>query len=174
MLLLLSNANLEAQHIPFLSKIFTGKFSDFNEQWYNFTGEVVVGSMVLNMFMPIFLEMFFYFQRWAIRKWDQLSHHGTKCKSIAQYIEVYGGAEFEAHFRYSNVLMITYVTMLYGTSMPILFVIAAVSFLIKYYLDIYMLHYVFTAPPTYDETLNLEMIEILKFAPLLLLGFGFW
>ena len=70
--------------------------------------------------------------------------------------------------------MVMFVTMIYGTSMPILFLVAFFSFIIQYFLDISMLFYSFSAPPTYDDHLNQKMIQILKFAPIFLLSFGFW
>ena len=70
--------------------------------------------------------------------------------------------------------MILFVTMIYGTAMPILFIIAAFSFCVQYVLDVTMLYYSFKAPPTYDESINTKMIQILKYAPLVLLSFGFW
>ena len=37
-----------------------------------------------------------------------------------------------------------------------------------------MLFYVYKAPPTYDETLNQEVIGMFGKVPFFLLGFGFW
>ena len=130
--------------------------------------------MIFNSVMPIIIECFNAMIRSLFKKWDKSAKHETNCKSISQYIEIYGGPEFDAHFRYSNLLLVLFVTMIYGTALPILFIIAFVSCAIQYCLDISMLCYVFQAPPTYDETLNQRMIKILQGAPLLLLLFGFW
>lgn len=45
---------------------------------------------------------------------------------------------------------ITYVTMIYGGALPILFPIAMVSFLFMYLTEIFLLTYVYKKPPQYD------------------------
>jgi hypothetical protein len=69
---------------------------------------------------------------------------------------------------------ISYVTFMYGAGMPILFVIAFISFLIFYVLERLLIAYSFKQPPSFDYRINLSTIEILMFAPLLFLGNGFW
>ena len=69
---------------------------------------------------------------------------------------------------------IIFVTMIYGAALPLLFPICFLSIFILYILEIYMLFYVFKKPPTYDENLNIAFLEALKYAPLILLAFGFW
>ena len=64
--------------------------------------------------------------------------------------------------------------MMYGTALPILFPIAFFSYCVLYIQDVILLIYFAEAPPTYDEILNLKVIHIMRFAPLLLLAIGFW
>jgi hypothetical protein len=63
---------------------------------------------------------------------------------------------------------------MYGAGMPILFPIACWSLSSLYLLEKFALYYVYQAPPAYDERLNNAVLEILKYAPLILLSFGFW
>ena len=86
------------------------------------------------------------------------SKNGTRCTTPQQYINLYSGPEFLIHFRYSQTLNIIYVTMMYGPSLPILFPIAFLSFLITYFLEIFMLFYVYRVPITYDETLHVSVL----------------
>ena len=60
-LLLMSNANLENSHIPILSRLFHGKFADFNQEWYNITGNLIVETMMINSMMPVFMAIMGYF-----------------------------------------------------------------------------------------------------------------
>ena len=48
-LILLSNANLKSQGINILD---SGKYPDFNTNWYLITGDILVETMILNMFTP--------------------------------------------------------------------------------------------------------------------------
>ena len=58
--------------------------------------------------------------------------------------------------------------------LPILFPIAALSFLTLYCMEKLLLHYVYREPPMYDEKLNKNALSILTYAPLLFLAFGYW
>lgn len=71
-------------------------------------------------------------------------------------------------------LNILFMTMMYGAALPLLFPIAVVSYAILYLEDIILLVYFAEAPPTYDEQLNQKFINLVKKAPLVLLGFSFW
>ena len=52
----------------------------------------------------------------------------TKKTSMQPYKDVYSGVDYIIHFKYSGVLSITYLTLMYGIGMPILFPIAAFNF----------------------------------------------
>ena len=80
--------------------------------------------------MPLVMAFGYSFFEWLCQVWDRCGSGeiGTRCGSIKEYIELYGGQEFELHLRYSNLMMILFTTMMYGTAMPILFFIALLSF----------------------------------------------
>jgi hypothetical protein len=78
------------------------------------------------------------------------------------------------HYKYSTMLNTTFVTMMYGGGLPILFPIAACQFFVFYILENYKFYYVYQKPPAYDEKLNTFCLITLQRAPLLLLGFSYW
>ena len=127
--------------------------------WYKTKGTAIVQTMILNIYLPVITEIGFAFQRIIMRFLDRCcSKNGTRCTTPQQYINLYSGPEFLIHFRYSQTLNIIYVTMMYGPSLPILFPIAFLSFLITYFLEIFMLFYVYRVPITYDETLHVSVL----------------
>jgi len=63
---------------------------------------------------------------------------------------------------------------MYGVGLPILFPIAAISFLTLYLVEKTMVYYSYRQPPMYDEKLNNNVLRILTYAPILFLAFGFW
>jgi hypothetical protein len=89
-------------------------------------------------------------------------------------VEVYSGPVFFIHYKYSAILNIAFVTMMYGMGLPVLFPIAALSFFTLYCMEKLLLHYVYREPPMYDEKLNKNALAILTYAPLLFLAFGYW
>ena len=78
------------------------------------------------------------------------------------------------HYKYSSIMNIIFITMMFGAGLPILFPIAAASLSTLFCLEKYMLYYVYKQPPAYDEKLNNSVLATLSFAPLFLLGFGYW
>ena len=78
------------------------------------------------------------------------------------------------HYKYSNIMNIVFLTMMFGSGMPILFPIATASLFVLYTLDVYMLFYIYKKPPAYDEVLNNKVLSNLAFVPILTLGFGYW
>jgi hypothetical protein len=78
------------------------------------------------------------------------------------------------HFKYSGIMNVTFVTMMYGMGMPILFVVAAVNYFILMSLERLLVAYFYQLPPTLDDKLTKNAIGILKFGALLYLFVGFW
>jgi len=98
----------------------------------------------------------------------------TSKKTIQAYIDLYSGPIYFLHYKYSSILNITFIAMMFGAGMPILFPIAAASLTTLYFLEKFMLYYVYQAPPAYDEKLNNAVLGMLTYAPLFLLSFGYW
>lgn len=73
------------------------------------------------------------------------------------------------------VMTITCVTLIYGTGLPLLYPIAALSLIWYYYLETTMLHYVARMPPQYDNSLNQRVYGAMFIvAPSMLLAFSYW
>lgn len=63
---------------------------------------------------------------------------------------------------------------MYGLGIPILFPIAVFSFLVLFLVEKTMIYYSYRQPPMYDNVLNEAVLNILQYAPLLFLSFGYW
>jgi hypothetical protein len=64
--------------------------------------------------------------------------------------------------------------MMYGVGLPILFPIAAVTYAILWVHDRYHVAYNYKMPPSFDDRLSTNAINILRFSPILLLFNGYW
>jgi hypothetical protein len=84
------------------------------------------------------------------------------------------GPDFFVHYKYSAILNITFVTMMYGVGLPVLFPIASASLLVLYLIEKLSLYYSYREPPMYDASLNKNALSILTWAPILFLAFGYW
>lgn len=133
--------------------------------------------MLFNVYWPVIEFFVFAGMRQAKRLLDNgFSRNTMKTKktTLQQYIEIYSGPVFFIHYKYSAILNIVFVTMMYGMGLPILFPVASLSLLTLYCVEKTMLHYCYREPPMYDEKLNTNALSILTWAPCLFLSFGYW
>jgi hypothetical protein len=98
----------------------------------------------------------------------------TKVKSIQQYVNIYAGPDHFLHFKYSSIMNSCFVTFTFGLALPLLFPIALIGFIVLYIIERILITYYFRQPPMYDEKMNAAAISVLKWAPFLMVSFGFW
>lgn len=48
------------------------------------------------------------------------------------YIDIYSGPEYLIHFKYAHIMNVIFVTMMYGLGVPVLFLVAILSYLVLY------------------------------------------
>ena len=138
-LLLLVNANLIEQ--PFLTPFKSesdAPYSDFSMEWFRSTGNLIVSTMIFNLYYPPLEFMMYWGMRLFFRLLDSscsLKKYKTKSTSIQAYLDVRAGPEYLMHFKYSTILNSVFVTFMFGFGIPILFPIAAVTFLIIYAIE---------------------------------------
>lgn len=169
------NANLTEQGFPFPA--LTGSLSDFNESWFLTMGETITASLIFGIYFPVVLEVINKFRRSLARGLDYCrrgENTTTKTKTLQEYINLFSGPEYFMHYKYSSILNTTFLAMIYGAGMPVLFPIAGATLGILFMLEKFMIYYVYKAPPAYDEKLNNSVLHMMSFAPLFLLSFGYW
>ena len=98
----------------------------------------------------------------------------SKCKSIQQYVDLYSGPEFQLHYRFSALLNVVFVTLLYGTGMPLLFIFAVLTFLGTNIMDRILLAKFYQQPPNFDISLSKKVNGVLPIAGILHLLMGYW
>jgi hypothetical protein len=133
--------------------------------------------MLFNVYWPVVEFFINWGMRYGFRFMDRkftCNEYNTKKTTIKQYVEVYSGPTFFIHYKYSSILNITFVTMMYGLGLPILFPIAAAAIFVLYCMEKLMVNYSYRQPPAYDERLNNNVLGLMTWAPLLFLSFGYW
>jgi len=78
------------------------------------------------------------------------------------------------HYKYSTLLNIIYVTMMYGLGLPMLFPIAILSFFIFWLTERYQIAYCYQLPPAMDDRMTQNAMNLLSYTPILFLLNGFW
>ena len=68
----------------------------------------------------------------------------------------------------------TFVTMMYGLGLPILFPIAFLSYLIFWITERYQIAYFYKMPPSMNDTMTKNAMKIFSYLPILFMFNGFW
>jgi hypothetical protein len=63
---------------------------------------------------------------------------------------------------------------MFGAGLPILFPIATLSFFVFYVVERLLVAYSYREPPLFDQSLNREALQLIKFAPLIYCAITFW
>jgi len=133
--------------------------------------------MVINAVIPLANIAIPFFQLYGQRRFDSsdtFDPYNTKSTSLAWYKKMYGQLEYSIHFRYSDILKTTYITLMYGIGIPLLFPLAAFSFLITLIGEKIQCAYFVKLPPAMGDTLTQTTISSFKYCPILLLFNGYW
>jgi len=78
------------------------------------------------------------------------------------------------HFKYSDCLNITFLAMLYGLGMPIMFPMASIIIMNQRLAERIQVAFNYRLPPAMDNSLSDSVLSIMKYAPLMMLFNGYW
>ena len=84
------------------------------------------------------------------------------------------GPELLFEYRYSTMMNTVFITLMYGTGMPILYLFAAISLFLSYWVDKATILRIYQTPPRYDITLQKTTREWTNLAILFHFLIGFW
>lgn len=120
------------------NSLFGGPYLDVNNDWYLVPGSVIIIVVAQMMFMPqIFILINSIFIS-SIRFLDTgctCNRKNTKKVSQKDYEDLYTGPEFPLHIRFAQLMVIIFLVLSYGSSMPILYLFAFVYCLITFWTD---------------------------------------
>lgn len=176
-LLLLVNANLQERGPVFITKYFSQNYTDYMPAWYADVGQKITQTMLINSFLPYITLTTGFVIPWIKRGLDNKfsgDPYKTKKTSMAMFKALYGGADYTIHFKYSGILNIVYITMMYGLGMPILFVLAAFNFFNQYVCERLIVAYQVRLPAALDDKLTTNALSMIKWAPIMFITNGYW
>jgi hypothetical protein len=172
----LVTANFKEVGLP-LQDVFKGAYSDFIPDWYTVVGYKLTQTMLINAVFP-YIEFCINITKLTVfRKLDRKGgkdDYTTKKRSMQLYIDLYSGPEYMIHFKYSGILNVCFVSMMYGIGMPILFPIAAFTYFNLMVLERLLVAYFYQLPPTFDDKLTKNALGIMRWGAVLHLFFGYW
>ena len=87
--------------------------------------------MIINAILPIVALVQGWAIPWISRKIDMKfgnDRYITKMKSMGSYKKLWSGGDYLMHIKSSEILLVVFVTCMYGVGMPLLFPVAALNF----------------------------------------------
>jgi len=98
LLLTLVNANMTEHKPKFITQFFySGKFRDYEPQWYANVGKMIVQTMAINSIMP-YVGLFTAVNIPKIMRWlDSSDPYNTKKTSISQFKNLWYGGSYLIH-----------------------------------------------------------------------------
>lgn len=174
---MLVNGNLTEHQPKFLTKYMNNSYYDYYPEWYADVGQKIVQTMVVNAFMPYVGVVTAFAVPKVLRFIDQRGNqdvYETHKTSMSGFKKLYSGGDYVIHFKYSNILNIVYITCMYGIGMPMLFPVSAFNFISQYICERIVVAYGMKLPPALDDKLSKNALQMLKFAPLIMLFNGYW
>lgn len=150
--------------------ILQGRYSEFSVEWYRLVGSSLCVQMTLMILSTHLSNLFMEIFGCARRCWDRrCSCDARKTRKLTQieYEQVNTGTQVEFDSRYSNIIVVTLIVMLYGSGMPILYLIAAAFFFATYWTDKYLILHWYAKPVITDDTLIRESLKYYGFAVIL-------
>ena len=135
--------------------------------------------MSINAIMPAIEFLMHWFRRYVKRAWDQRSlfpgdYSSTRCKSVQEFTDLYSGADFHVHMKYSYILSVVYIAFIFGPLMPILFVSSTASLLCLYTVEKLAMSFSYKKPPMYDHKITDYVLRMLIYAPILYAISSIW
>ncbi len=164
LIIVLLNFNYQGDlhNIQSINFLFQGQFKDLTSDWYIKIGSIVVMTMIFNImfpFMELFMNSLFKCLRKCVDKrcWTKK----TSQKYKADYISLHSDDVYPIEERYAFLISIFWVTLIFNAVIPLLNIIAALSFLLLEIIDKVLVFKFFKTPSNYDESLHRKFLKTL-------------
>ena len=163
---------------PLTFGLVGGSLRDFNRTWFKIIGNTIIGTMIINVIMPVVESLIEILtkslERCADRGCCPKTGYETNKTGTWEYIELYAGIDHLFHYGYSTVLVTVFVTFMFGFGIPILFPIATCVIMVLYRVEKFSLYYFYKRPPMYDQRTTVKICQTMRLAPALYLICGYW
>lgn len=167
-LILIVNAPIE-KYVKIIPTGQTGKYDDFNPQWYQYVGSSLVTTMIINCFTPHIYSIL------RIIKWRwNMKNAENKAESQRDLNSIFVGPSADYSLRHAQLFNVVFVCYVFSTGMPLMPFVALCSILISYWMDKFFFIHLFRRPPAYGNGVTRIMTAYLPVALILHLSVGSW
>lgn len=129
--------------------IFQGRYPSFSVEWYRLVGSALSIQVALLIFTTNGVNLAFWGLAFMKRCFDRsCTCDVEKTRKVTQrdYNAVYTGPELNMDYKYANILVVTTMALTYGAGIPIMYLLAAVYFIVAYWTDKVLIFYNYRKP----------------------------
>ena len=158
------------------SLVFNGKYSDFSQQWYSVVGITLLTTCFINGVSPI-VNLGFWGLACCKRFLDRgCTNDSKKTRKILQedYEATYTGKEIQYDNRFSVLIAMIWVIMMFSCAMPSLYLAGIVLCVSMYWTDKILLLRFYKIPPRHGSDLALKARNIIEWSLLVHLFMGLY
>mgnify|MGYP000179687617 CR=1 FL=1 len=155
---------------------FNGDYVDFGTDWYNVVGVTIFTTAFINGFMPV-TSMYLIVLGWLKRCCDRgCSFDKKKTKKLLQseYEALYIGTNIEYENRFSVLIAMIWVVMMFSCAMPILYLAGFILCFVTYWTDKGLFVWYYRIPPRHGSDLANKARSIIEWSLLLHLFMGLY
>ena len=154
--------------------IFSGDHPDFNKSWFTTVGTSLCVTMIINLATPFYSPVGNCVFRGLARMRDRAKHlcccgdkEFTKKLTQTEYNALWDGGEFELPARYGAIQMVFWVTMMYGSGLPIMYPIACAFYFFAFWVDKWAITKLYNRPAHSDGRLAQSLTHTMVYGVLL-------
>ena len=165
----LPEVNKYLQGTPLQGGMFAGAYRDFDSKWYNEVGQALTITLVSQSLAPRLVVYMLLGVKSIQRKF-------LKGRALTQkdLDDIFLGIEFDISKEYAEVLMVITMVLMYGSGMPVLYLVGCVALLLKMWQDKYVLLRRCRKPVRMSSQLAESTVSVLLTSAILHLCFGIW
>ena len=156
--------------------LFNGDYADFNTEWYALVGITIFTNAFIGGIAPVG-GISTYFIGLLKRCWDRgCSKDIRKTKKIIQeeYEAVYTGTSIQYDTRFSVMIAMIWVIMMFAAAIPMLYLAGFVLCFVLYWTDKTLFVKYFRTPPKHGSTLGHQVRSIIEWSLIMHLFMGLY
>ena len=91
-----------------------------------------------------------------------------------KFLDLHAGPEYCFFYKCANTNLVAFICLIFGGSLPLLYLIGMVAILNQYIMERLSLTYLYKLPPIYNDKMTKSSTNIISFAPLIALSILLW
>ena len=168
----LPEVNQYLKGTPLEGGMFAGAYRDFDTKWYSEVGLALTITLVSQSLAPRLIVYVLL----GVKSIQRRSAPFLKSRALTQkdLDDIFLGLDFDISEEYAEVLMLVTMVLMYGSGMPVLYLVGCVALLLKMWQDKYVLLRRCRKPVRMSSQLAQSTVSVMLTSAILHLCFGIW